>query len=245
MALLPEFLGRWINSKIMNGFSSRVTGLLKGTLLGAAMVTVCLAEEVSPRQVNWDNLKAEFKFEDPFTALNEGQLMDLGVIARVQSLEKRDGGSRVTDAMRKEASDADAKLRKQGVDVEGLFAKRKEITELRRKRANATVKELDDKLISMPGFVLPLEYEGKKVTEFLLVPWVGACIHTPPPPPNQIVHITVKEPFETKGMFEAVTVTGVIKLKEVTKNLYLIDGTADINTSYTMAGAKVEKYQEK
>ena len=34
---------------------------------------------------------------------------------------------------------------------------------------------------------LPLEFSGKRVTEFLLVPWVGACIHTPPPPPNQIV----------------------------------------------------------
>lgn len=197
------------------------------------------------RQVTWDDLKSEFTFEDPFVKLTEEQLMDLGIIARVQSLEKRDGGSRVTEGMRKEAEDARKKLDEQKVDVDGLFAKRHEITELRKKSANATVKELDKQLIAMPGFVLPLEYEGKKVTEFLLVPWVGACIHTPPPPPNQIVHVISKEPFETKGMFEAVTITGVMRLKEVTKSLYLVDGTSDINTSYTMAGVLVEKYVKK
>jgi len=228
----------------MNEFMNRTSGLLYGVLAGATMVIVCLAEDAKPQQVGWDDLKEEFEFEDPFAELSEEQLMDLGIIARVQSLEKRDGGSRVTDGMRKEAGDADAKLRKQGVDVDGLFAKRHEITELRKKKANATVKELDNQLISIPGFVLPLEYEGKKVTEFLLVPWVGACIHTPPPPPNQIVHITAKSPFSTKGMFEAVTVTGIIKLKEVTKSLYLVDGTSNINTSYTISGAEVRKYEK-
>lgn len=213
------------------------------TLIGALLLAPCHAEEAEPKVLSWDQLKAEFKFEDPFEALEEEQLMDLGIIARVQALEKRDGGSRVSDGMRKEADEANARLKEQGVDVEGLFAKRHEITELRKARANATVKELDGVLIEMPGFVLPLEYEGKKVTEFLLVPWVGACIHTPPPPPNQIVHVTSEAPFATKGMFEAVTITGVMKLKEVTKSLFLVDGTADIHTSYTMTGAKVAKYK--
>ncbi|MEP4076338.1 DUF3299 domain-containing protein [Haloferula sp.] len=218
---------------------------LRRLLVVMVMVGWCQAEEAAPRQLNWDDLKAEFKFEDPFAALEEEQLMDLGIIARVQALEKRSGGSKVSEGMKKEADEADARLRKQGVDVDGLFAKRHEITELRKKRANATVKELDGVLIAMPGFVLPLEYDGKKVKEFLLVPWVGACIHTPPPPPNQIVHVVSGESFESKGMFEAVTVTGVMQLKEVTKNLYLVDGTADINTSYSVADAKIEKYQKK
>ena len=66
-------------------------------------------------------------------------------------MEKRDGGSRVTEGMRKEAAEAEAKLMKQGVDVKGLFAKRQKITELRKKRANASVKELDGVLISLPN----------------------------------------------------------------------------------------------
>ena len=51
----------------------------------------------------------------------------------------------------------------------------------------------------MPGYLLPLEFSGKLVSEFLLVPWVGACIHTPPPPPNQIVHVKTDKPIELAG----------------------------------------------
>lgn len=199
-----------------------------------------------PQKVDWGDLKAEFKFEDPFAALTEGQLLDLGIIARVQALSKRkDGKSRVSDGMRKEAADARKKLEAQKVDIDGLFKKRAEITELRRKRAMATVPALDGKTIRMPGFVLPLEYDGKKVTEFLLVPWVGACIHTPPPPPNQIVHVRAKTPFVTKGMFEAVTVTGKIQIKEIKKSLYLVDGSADISVSYIISNGEAVPYKKK
>jgi hypothetical protein len=176
--------------------------------------------------------------------LSEEQLLDLGIIARVQALEKRDGGSKVSDGMRKEAAEAGKRLEEQEIDIDGLFARRHEITELRMKRASATVPELDGVLLALPGFVLPLEYEGRKVTEFLLVPWVGACIHTPPPPPNQIVHVVAREPFETKGMFEAVTVTAVMKTGDMTKNLYLVDGAADVHMSYSMKEAGVEKYRK-
>jgi hypothetical protein len=221
-------------------------------LLGGGLLAQLGAEDVKKeatgtqelRKVSWDDLKAVFEFEDPFEKLTEEQLMDLGIIARVQSLEKRDDGKRVTEGMRKEAAAARAKLEEQKVDIDGLFAKRHEITELRRKRANAAVPELNGKLLALPGFVLPLEYKDKKVTEFLLVPWVGACIHTPPPPANQIVHVVAKTPFATKGMFEAVTVTGVMTIADRKSELYLVDGTADINMSYAMKDAGVEKYKK-
>jgi len=60
------------------------------------------------------------------------------------------------------------------------------------------------------GFALPLERVGDKVTEFLIVPYFGACIHTPPPPANQIIHarsarpladIRVMSPIWTYGTF--------------------------------------------
>ena len=201
-------------------------------------------EAVAPRKVSWDDLKAKFEFEDPFEKLSEKQLLDLGIIARVQALEKLDGGRKVSDGMRKEATEARKRLEQQKVDIDGLFAKRQEITELRRQRGSATVPGLDGVLLALPGFVLPLEYEDRKVTEFLLVPWVGACIHTPPPPPNQIVHVTAREPFEIRGMFEAVSVTAAMKIGGVTKNLFLVDGTANINMSYSMKDAEVREYKK-
>jgi imidazolonepropionase-like amidohydrolase len=64
----------------------------------------------------------------------------------------------------------------------------------------------------MPGYALPLEYDGKNVTEFLLVPWVGACIHTPPPPPNQIVYAKAAQPFPAKNRFAPVWIEGRLQI---------------------------------
>ncbi len=53
-----------------------------------------------------------------------------------------------------------------------------------------TVEELDGKKIRLAGLILPFEFNTQNlVTEFLLVPYFGACIHAPPPPPNQIVYV--------------------------------------------------------
>lgn len=77
--------------------------------------------------------------------------------------------------------------------------------------ANATKlnEALDGALILMPGHIIPLELGAEGVTGFLLVPYVGACIHTPPPPPNKLVFVTTGEPYESKGPFEPVNVTGM------------------------------------
>ena len=54
--------------------------------------------------------------------------------------------------------------------------------------------DLNDKDVRIPGFIVPLEYkESEIVTRFLLVPYFGACIHEPPPPPNQTIYV-VYEP---------------------------------------------------
>ena len=49
------------------------------------------------------------------------------------------------------------------------------------------------------------------VSEFLLVPYFGACIHVPPPPANQIVYVTTETSFPTTKVFKPVWVTGVIR----------------------------------
>ena len=47
--------------------------------------------------------------------------------------------------------------------------------------------------------------------EFLLVPFVGACIHVPPPPPNQMVHALTEKPYEMEGLFEPVYAVGTMR----------------------------------
>ena len=65
------------------------------------------------------------------------------------------------------------------------------------------------RIVRLPGFIVPIDHKGAGVTAFILVPFVGACVHVPPPPANQLVFVTTGEPYETKGLFEAVNVTGM------------------------------------
>ncbi len=73
------------------------------------------------------------------------------------------------------------------------------------------VTELNGKRVKIGGYVVPLDFESTTVKEFLLVPFVGACIHVPPPPPNQIVYVKAAKGFEVGGTFDPVTVTGTMK----------------------------------
>lgn len=69
--------------------------------------------------------------------------------------------------------------------------------------------EWNGEVVRLPGFMVPLDYSSTGVTAFILVPFVGACIHVPPPPANQLVFVTTETPYENSQLFEAVNVTGV------------------------------------
>lgn len=209
-------------------------------ILAASVAGTVLAAEV--RQLGWADLTVKVEFDDPFEKLSQGQLYDLSIYARILRMSK--SGFDVSDGMKAEMEASEKKLRDQGVDIEGLLARREEIAALRKKRAMAMDETLDGKTIRMPGYALALEYDGKRVTEFLLVPWVGACIHTPPPPPNQIVYVEASTAFTATSRFEPVWIEGTMKVGATQKELYLIDGSADINIGYSMTSARIEKYSE-
>lgn len=88
--------------------------------------------------------------------------------------------------------------------------------------------------VKIPGFIVPLEENKGEVTEFLLVPYFGACIHTPPPPANQILHVRPKQGAKFRAM-DTVWVTG--RLQTVRNDSMMgVSGyqvTADSVTKYT------------
>ena len=90
---------------------------------------------------------------------------------------------------------------------------------------------------------MPLEFEGTWVKEFLLVPYVGACIHVPPPPPNQMVFVTARASFETEGLFAPVWVEGTLSTRGGAYDLTLVDGSAMVDAGYAIEAAEVEPYR--
>ena len=196
------------------------------------------------RELKWDDLKPRgLEFDDPFKKLSEDQLFNLGTVARYQ--QHQNNKQKIPDSLKVEYQQALEILKKEAVDIDGLFAKRAEVTEKRRLQAQTANVDLNGKNIRMPGYLLPLEFKDKKVTEFLLVPWVGACIHTPPPPANQIVHVKLAKGFETDGgMYTPVWVNGVMKTENNNPELSYIDGKKNIDVSYVMQADEVENYKK-
>ena len=96
---------------------------------------------------------------------------------------------------------------------------------------------LANKKVSIPGFIAPLEQVDGLITEFLLVPYFGACIHNPPPPTNQTVHVKVARSFEIKSedSYEPIWVSGELLIEE---------SNTDIgNASYKIQDAVISEYK--
>lgn len=74
--------------------------------------------------------------------------------------------------------------------------------------------------VKLPGFVVPLEMDGKKIDQLLLVPYYGACIHVPPPPANQTVHVVTRAGKAFEGqLFDVVWVTGTMRIERLSSDL--------------------------
>ena len=97
------------------------------------------------------------------------------------------------------------------------------------------VREFDGKVVRLPGFIVPLKMGAEGVTEFILAPFVGACIHVPPPPANQLVFVTSPEPYQSKGLFEPVHVTGMFGAAAT--------GTQLAEIGYAMSAEKIVPYE--
>jgi hypothetical protein len=198
----------------------------------------------APRKLMWADLAPKAAAsENPFAKLTTEQLQRLIEVASVRDRKARGDKSLLPLELENEQA-ASRKLEQSGLDVDGLLTKRKEIADQQRARGQVMNVALNGEVVSLPGYLLPLEFSGKKVTEFLLVPWVGACIHTPPPPPNQIVHVKADKPADFPGLFAPVWVTGHITATPVKKSLYLIDGSSDIEIGYSLQASQVEPYKE-
>lgn len=136
------------------------------------------------------------------------------------------------------------KYRAEGVDVDTLLAAVGERdTEITR-RGEAINSALDGELVRLPGYALPLQVVEGGVTEFLLVPFVGACIHVPPPPPNQIVLAELASEYQVNSLFDPVMITGQLKAKSASTELYLVDGQAQVPMGYSMDVMHVEPMEE-
>ncbi|MFB4391959.1 DUF3299 domain-containing protein [Pseudomonas sp. LS_2] len=98
------------------------------------------------------------------------------------------------------------------------------------------VKALDGQQVKLPGYIVPLEVsEEGRTTEFLLVPYYGACIHVPPPPANQIVHIVSEMGVRVDDLYQPYWIEGRMQVKATRSEL--------ADAGYQMEAEKIYAYE--
>ena len=106
--------------------------------------------------------------------------------------------------------------------------------------------EYNGKRVRLPGYLVPLDYEGLVVKSALLVPYVGACIHVPPPPPNQLVRLLMKDLPETGGSCVPAVIQGTLRAEETQYEVVVIDHSLPMWSAWTLetnAVSVVDSYQ--
>ncbi|HDZ57949.1 MAG TPA: DUF3299 domain-containing protein [Pseudomonas xinjiangensis] len=101
--------------------------------------------------------------------------------------------------------------------------------------AAPVVAELNGREVKLPGYIVPLAIsEQGEVNEFLLVPYFGACVHVPPPPSNQIVHVQSVQGVKLEDLYQPFWVTGPMQVEHVESDL--------ANAGYKIKASQIEPY---
>ena len=208
-------------------------------LISLLAVPPGLAQAADPQVISWDTLAPPAAvIENPFETLTDDQMDTLRQILRFEALAERSDDAEAST----EAQALREQLARDGLDVDGLFAARLAIMEKREAAATGVNEDLVGTSVRLPGYVLPLQFKDRKAVEFLLVPTVGACIHTPPPPANQVVHVVYPEGIEVNGLFTPVWITGTMVAQSSVQDVGYVDGQAPVSVSYLMRPQLVEEY---
>ncbi len=102
--------------------------------------------------------------------------------------------------------------------------------------AAPVVEALDGQMVKLPGYIVPLDMTDEgRVTEFLLVPYFGACIHVPPPPSNQIVHATSELGVRVDALYEPFWIEGPLIVEHASSEL--------AEAGYRMQAQKIYPYE--
>jgi hypothetical protein len=180
--------------------------------------------------------------DDPFEKLSPVQLSQLATVAR-----ERERLKTISDLTKEERewateriSSAEQALNADGIDIEGLLAKRWLVAEQRQRAASSGNEKFDGASVRISGFLIPVapDEQGAKIA--YLVPERGMCSHTPPPPPNQLVRVLMTADWTPSRYYEPVRLTGKLALASSSKRVRILDGMVWMNATYQLEARKVE-----
>jgi len=104
--------------------------------------------------------------------------------------------------------------------------------------ANAPVNELlNDQSVNISGYIVPLDWsDDRSLSKFLLVPYFGACIHSPPPPANQIIYVKMDKPLKGARSMEEISISGKLIIQRNDAAVMGVSG-------YTISPDEIKRYE--
>lgn len=223
-------------------------GLTMVRLIATALTVLMLATGTvaadTPKVLSWASLVPKGEpLRHPFREISSDIRYDLEYLASIRYW-KRTGQINEGDEEFGHSKTLTATLAKKKIDIEPLLKSFDDFVAEVEKRNKEVVPELDGQMVRIPGYALPLEMDGTSLKEFLLVPNVGACIHTPAPPANQMVFVKLEKTYQPTEIYQPVWITGRMRLQKTNHDVNYSDGHTAAETAYTLEGVTIEPYQQ-
>ncbi|MEO1389895.1 MAG: DUF3299 domain-containing protein [Cyanobacteria bacterium J06634_6] len=218
---------------------SRLSALLLGFVMSVLMAVIPAAPAAAQSTITWEDLQAQSThLRNPYEHLSEDQTFRLSSLYQLREWTK-DNPPAPDSIEAKEIQRLEQTFADEGIDPDSLLVHVDEAQAYWRSQAQTTNSDLEEQFVQLSGYVLPLgdnrsDSQTQSVNEFLLVPYVGACIHVPAPPPNQIIHIEPAAAIENPGVFSAVEVSGKLRSQSNSYELFRVDGTRTVDVSYAL-----------
>nr|WP_319385859.1 DUF3299 domain-containing protein [uncultured Roseibium sp.] len=190
----------------------------------------------------WTDLRPVAKsLEAPFASLPEPLLEAMRTHVQWRTSKR---SARSDEAFIAEHNAAITLLEAHEIDVEGLMRERRKIIARNGRIARGANPDILGATIRLPGYVVPLAFNDQAVTEFLFVPVAGACVHTPTPAPNQIVHVRYPKGIAFSSIFDAFWIEGELTAEESKSDILFYDGAATgVQASYALNATDVRSFQ--
>ncbi len=200
-----------------------------------------LAAPVKP--IEWSALPdpAAQVFEDPFRDLNDEQADDIRFALRLRARLQQDVGSSEERRQWQEMLvETEAALAADQIDIDWLMSQREAVIQ-RRETANITGNPaIDDQIVSIAGYVIPVAPDEQGRAVAYLVPQPGMCSHLPPPPPNQMIRLLLSDRWAPASYYEHVRLTGRLAIAPTEYEMFVIDGQVPMRTTFGMEVQEVE-----
>lgn len=217
--------------------------------LVACALAICgsaTAAEAAPAGlVDWPALRAPAArvadAADAFATLPDAQIDALRVVVRGRRADASAGPG--AEETRQRGVMAEAGLRAQGVDVDGLLARREQLMAQGRAADEAGVPALDGAPVRLVGQLLPVAREDGAAAAYVLLPWAGACSHQPPPPANQAVRLRPVQADAAALSAGPVWVSGVLRVQPSSVVVFRVDGLQALRSTYALEGAEITPMQ--